>query len=76
MCGTLDYLPPEMLSRQEYDHSIDIWSIGILTFEFLTGKPPFEGPDQRETVANIKVAAIEFPDYISQEAREFITFVL
>ena len=76
MCGTLDYLPPEMLSRQDYDHSIDIWSIGILTFEFLVGKPPFEGPDQRETMNNIQVAAIEYPDYMSSEAREFIAFVL
>ena len=42
MCGTLDYLPPEMVNRVSYNHKVDIWSIGILAFEFLTGKPPFE----------------------------------
>lgn len=42
LCGTLDYLPPEMVNKIDYNHSVDIWSIGILTFEFLTGNPPFE----------------------------------
>lgn len=42
MCGTLDYLPPEMISNSHYDHTIDIWSVGILAYEFLTGSPPFE----------------------------------
>jgi len=32
-CGTLDYLPPEMLKGEEYSNSIDIWSIGVLTYE-------------------------------------------
>ena len=45
MCGTLDYLPPEMVNSRKYDHTVDIWSIGILTFEFLTGSPPFEAND-------------------------------
>jgi len=44
MCGTLDYLPPEMVQRGkiDYDNSIDIWSLGILAYEFVCGKPPFE----------------------------------
>ena len=54
MCGTLDYLPPEMVARQSYDHTVDIWSIGILAFEFLTGKPPFESEGQEETFSKIK----------------------
>ena len=51
MCGTLDYLPPEMVSknRKEYDKTIDIWGLGILTYEFGVGCPPFETESQRET---------------------------
>lgn len=45
MCGTLDYLPPEMVNRSSYNHKVDTWSIGVLAFEFLTGKPPFETGD-------------------------------
>jgi serine/threonine protein kinase len=44
MCGTLDYLPPEMVTGDDtsYDKSIDVWSLGILAFEFTCGFPPFE----------------------------------
>jgi serine/threonine protein kinase len=41
-CGTLDYLPPEMIQNEEYDKSVDLWAIGVLTYEFVTGKAPFE----------------------------------
>lgn len=44
MCGTLDYLPPEMVEGQEYDENADIWSVGVLLFEFLVGNPPFVTP--------------------------------
>lgn len=47
MCGTLDYLPPEMVNSKHpsYDKSIDVWSLGILAFEFTCGFPPFESDD-------------------------------
>ena len=36
-CGTVDYVAPELVYQEAYDHTIDIWAIGILTFELLTG---------------------------------------
>jgi serine/threonine protein kinase len=42
LCGTPDYVSPEMLINKIYNKTVDIWSIGILMYEFLTGKPPFE----------------------------------
>jgi serine/threonine protein kinase len=42
MCGTLDYLPPEMIEEKVYDHCVDLWALGVLTYEFLNGAPPFE----------------------------------
>lgn len=42
MCGTLDYLPPEMIEGKEHSEKVDYWALGVLTFEFLVGKPPFE----------------------------------
>ena len=76
MCGTLDYLPPEMVNHSKYDHTIDTWSIGILTFEFLTGKPPFEAHDNKETYKNINAGDVNFPDYVSDMAKDFITSIL
>ena len=53
-CGTLDYLPPEMVSKNSYDSSVDIWSIGVLTYEFLVGSPPFEANSHEETYDKIR----------------------
>ena len=54
LCGTLDYLPPEMVEDQPHDNRVDIWSLGILCYEFLTGGPPFEAEGHAETYDRIK----------------------
>lgn len=40
-CGTPLYFSPELLSKQEYDEKVDLWSIGIMTYELVVGKSPF-----------------------------------
>jgi len=42
LCGTLDYLPPEMVEGKDHTHHVDLWALGVLTYEFLVGVPPFE----------------------------------
>jgi serine/threonine protein kinase len=42
MCGTLDYMSPEILEGKDYSFPSDIWSLGILLYELLHGKPPFK----------------------------------
>lgn len=41
-CGTPLYVSPELLKRKNYNNKIDVWSVGILTYELLFGKVPFE----------------------------------
>jgi aurora kinase len=41
LCGTPLYLSPEIISAEKYDRSVDLWAIGVLTFELLTGEMPF-----------------------------------
>ena len=48
LCGTLDYLPPEMIENKDHDHSVDIWALGVLAYEFLVGSPPFEAEGHSE----------------------------
>lgn len=76
LCGTLDYLPPEMIEGQEYDEGVDIWSLGVLLYEFLVGSPPFEAPGQQNTCQRIKQVDLSFPDYISPQARDLIQRLL
>lgn len=49
LCGTLDYLPPEMVEGKEHSTAVDNWSLGVLTYEFLFGGPPFEAPGHQDT---------------------------
>jgi serine/threonine protein kinase len=49
LCGTLDYLPPEMVESREHGTAVDNWSLGVLCYEFLFGGPPFEAPGHQET---------------------------
>lgn len=49
MCGTIDYLAPEMVEKKEHDHAVDNWTLGILCYEFLYGVPPFEAEDEYVT---------------------------
>ena len=39
LCGTLDYLPPEMVENKDHDETVDVWTLGVLLYEFLTGNP-------------------------------------
>jgi aurora kinase len=49
-CGTLDYASPEIILRKKYDTTIDLWCIGILTYELFVGRAPFEGSCRNETM--------------------------
>lgn len=45
-CGTLDYLAPEMIQETGHDVQLDIWSLGVLIYELLTGRAPFAPTDK------------------------------
>ena len=76
MCGTLDYLAPEMVEGKPHDESIDIWCLGILLYELLTGKAPFHVPDeeggQMETARRITRLEFKCPDSLSPGAVDLI----
>ncbi len=72
LCGTLDYLPPEMVEGREHDHTADIWSLGVLCYEFLVGNPPFEAEGYRATYRRISNVDLRFPASVSPGARDLI----
>lgn len=75
MCGTLDYLPPEMLKPGSqdnfYNEKVDLWSLGVLTYEFLVGEAPFEDTPVM-TQRRIARADMTIPPYVSAEAKDLI----
>jgi serine/threonine protein kinase len=54
LCGTPNYIAPEVIKVQGYDHMVDIWSLGVLVFTMLTGTPPFETESIGETYELIR----------------------
>lgn len=44
-CGTVDYVPPEIIQGVSYDERVDIWALGVLLYELSSGKAPFENRD-------------------------------
>lgn len=76
VCGTLDYLAPEMVRQEPHNERVDTWTLGILMYEFLVGRPPFEAPQQQETYDRIKHASVTFPSHVSPEAQDLIVKLL
>ncbi|KAI3403043.2 IPL1 [Candida oxycetoniae] len=75
-CGTIDYLPPEMIEKQPHDKAVDIWAMGVLIYEFLVGKPPFEEIDASATYRRIVRVDLKFPKWIDPDARDLIIKLL
>jgi serine/threonine protein kinase len=75
LCGTLDYLPPEMIEGKAHDEKVDLWSLGVLCYEFLVGKPPFEAEGHNETYKRITKVDLRFPSHVSDGARDLISKV-
>lgn len=78
MCGTLDYLPPEMVENKEHDAGVDIWSLGVLLYEFLYGAPPFEAKEHSDTYRRIMKVDLIFPSKpgVSDAAKDLICKLL
>ena len=72
LCGTLDYLPPEMVECREHDETADVWSLGVLLYEFLVGNPPFEAEGTRATYRRISNVDLRFPNIVTNGARDLI----
>ena len=75
-CGTPEYLAPEMIKQSGHDKSLDVWNLGVLLFELLTGSPPFEGASQNELFSNILALKIKWPSRFSGVAKDLISKLL
>ncbi|XP_030585466.1 aurora kinase A [Archocentrus centrarchus] len=78
LCGTLDYLPPEMIEGKTHDEKVDLWSLGVLCYEFLVGKPPFEAKTYEETYRRISRVEYSYPPLanISAGAKDLVGMLL
>ncbi|KAM0787439.1 hypothetical protein ACM66B_003519 [Microbotryomycetes sp. NB124-2] len=80
ICGTPNYIAPEILFDTTNGHSfeVDIWSIGVILYTLLVGKPPFQTKEVKQIYRNIKALNYEFPPDVelSPEAVELVASIL
>jgi polo-like kinase 1 len=79
ICGTPNYIAPEVLEgKTGHSYEVDVWSLGVIIYTLIIGKPPFETTDVKTTYDRIKKNSYSFPDHvaISDAARELITRIL
>ena len=77
-CGTVEYMAPEMIKKQKYDETIDIWSLGILLYELVHSYSPFYSEDSDITTIgdNIIQKHLCFKKDLSDEYKDLIKKIL
>lgn len=76
ICGTPNYLAPEVLNRQGHGTESDVWSLGCVMYTLLCGNPPFETLDLKETYKCIKEVKYSIPPSLTPSAQKLISAIL
>ena len=76
LCGTPQYISPEILSKKGYDKTVDWWSLGCFFYEMLTGCLPFPIPKGNQINLRIYETPIRFPSDIEPNAINLISQLL
>lgn len=76
LCGTVDYLAPEVIQNRGHHKASDWWALGVLIYEMLAGYPPFYDTDQFVTYQKILSGKIEFPRHFDYAAKQVLRRLL
>ncbi|XP_021292404.1 serine/threonine-protein kinase AtPK2/AtPK19-like [Herrania umbratica] len=76
MCGTTEYMAPEILQSKGHNKDADWWSIGILLYEMLTGQPPFTHANRQKLHQRIIQEKVKLPPFLSTEAHSLLKGLL
>lgn len=72
MCGTPNYISPEVATRSAHGLESDVWSLGCMFYAFLMGRPPFDTATVKHTLSKVVLGDYEMPSHVSLEAQDLI----
>ena len=76
LCGTPDYLAPEVIGGEGHGRAVDWWTLGVLIYEMLAASPPFFDEDPMKTYAKIMNGAIQYPPHFKRASVDIIKKLL
>ncbi|CAG9319476.1 unnamed protein product [Blepharisma stoltei] len=76
LCGTPEYLPPEVILQNGHHLEADWWTLGILLFEMLVGRPPFEEKNPYNIYKKIISSEVAYPENLDEAAHDLISKLL
>ncbi|XP_053974989.1 serine/threonine-protein kinase PLK4 [Hylaeus volcanicus] len=76
MCGTPNYISPEIATRSSHGLEADVWSLGCMLYTLLVGKPPFDTDAVKSTLTRVVMADYVMPAYLSDNAKDLIDKLL
>lgn len=76
LCGTPNYIAPEILNKKGHSYEVDVWSIGCVMYTLLAGQPPFETKTLKDTYSKIRKGEYRLPNQMNKLPKEMIMAML
>lgn len=76
LCGTPNYISPEVASRASHGLPVDVWGLGCMMYTLLVGKPPFDTEGIKSTLTRVVMSEIQMPHNLSLDAQNLLSRML